>query len=69
MRTPSAVCRNGHRMSGKNLLWHTRYDPVTRERFLVRECRVCANARYRAVRLSRKRNQELEAAAALPPAA
>lgn len=60
MRTPLAVCRHGHKMSGDNLLWHTRYDKVTGAKSLVRECRACSNARYRTKRQARKRNAELE---------
>jgi hypothetical protein len=45
MRTPSLFCRNGHQMAGANLLWHTRYNDG--EKSMVRECRICANARYR----------------------
>jgi hypothetical protein len=61
-RTPSEVCRNGHPMSGDNLLWHTRYDDAGTQ-FLVRECRSCANQRYRTKRSAIRRNQELEKAA------
>jgi hypothetical protein len=50
-------------MSGDNLLWHTRYDP-TGKQFLVRECRTCANFRYRTKRNAQKRNQELDQVAA-----
>jgi hypothetical protein len=49
-------------MAGKNLLWHTRYDDAGGQ-FLVRECRTCANARYRLKRSAEKRNRELEEAA------
>jgi hypothetical protein len=66
----SEFCRNGHRMAGSNLLWHTRYD-ATGKRFLVRECRTCANKRYQAKRSAARRNQQLEkealAAATLSP--
>jgi len=58
-RTPSVSCRNGHRMTGTNLLWHTRYD-ATGKRFMVRECRACANNRYRSKRLAERRNLKLE---------
>lgn len=47
-------------MAGDNLLWHTRYDRQTGEQSLVRECRECANKRYRTKRSAAKRNQELE---------
>jgi hypothetical protein len=63
-RTPSAVCRNGHKMSGANILWHTRYDKTTGEKRMIRECRACANQRYRLNRKARKRNAELEQLAA-----
>ena len=63
MRTPTAECRKGHKMAGANILWHTRYDKTTRAKTMVRECRACANARYRAKRKARKRNQELNQAA------
>jgi hypothetical protein len=46
-------------MAGTNLLWHTRYD-ATGNRFLVRECRTCANKRYRTKRSATRRNEELE---------
>jgi hypothetical protein len=46
-------------MAGTNLLWHTRYDD-TRKQFLVRECRTCANKRYRNKRSAARRNQQLE---------
>lgn len=58
-RTPSEFCRNGHRMAGENLLWHTRYD-ATGKKFLVRECRTCANKRYRTKRSAIRRNRELD---------
>jgi hypothetical protein len=59
MRTTSEFCRNGHRMAGANLLWHTRYD-ATGKQFLVRECRTCANKRYRDKRSAARRNKELD---------
>lgn len=59
MRTPSECCRNGHQMSGSNLIWHTRYD-ATGKQFLVRECRTCANQRDRDKRSALRRNRELE---------
>jgi len=47
-------------MAGTNLLWrHTRYD-TTGKQFLVRECRTCANKRYRIKRSAARRNRELE---------
>jgi hypothetical protein len=50
-------------MGGDNLLWHTRYD-ATGKQFLVRECRTCANKRYRETRrverTAARRNQELD---------
>lgn len=52
-RKASDTCRNGHPMKDPNLIWHTRGDK------LVRECRRCANARYRANRKARKRNKAL----------
>lgn len=45
-------------MAGDNLLWHTRYDATGK--FLVRECRTCANTRYRIKRNAEKRNRKLE---------
>jgi len=59
MRTPSQFCRHGHEMAGTNLLWHTRYDS-TGEKSLVRECRSCANSRYRSKRSAARRNRELD---------
>jgi hypothetical protein len=59
MRTPSQLCRNGHEMAGDNLLWHKRYD-ATGNQFLVRECRTCANQRYRTKRSAARRNRDLE---------
>jgi hypothetical protein len=44
-------------MAGANLLWHTRYSDG--EKFMVRECRTCANERYRALRSAKRRNREL----------
>lgn len=65
MRTLSAVCRKGHKMVEENLIWHTRYKDG--QKHMVRECRTCANARYRingrARRKAKKRNQELDAMA------
>jgi hypothetical protein len=58
MRASLKMCRNGHKLAGDNLLWHTRYTS-TREKFLVRECRRCANDRYRAKRNAAKRNRAL----------
>jgi len=58
MRVLSAVCRNGHKMAGKNLLWHSRYKDGVK--LMVRECRTCANERCRANRKARKRNRELD---------
>lgn len=58
MRTPSKSCRNGHKMQGRNLLWHTRYKGELK--LMVRECRICANDRYRTNRAAAKRNRELE---------
>lgn len=52
-RTPSTTCRHGHPMKGRNLILHKRGDKTTRE------CRTCANDRYRAKRAARKRNQLL----------
>lgn len=65
-RTRSGLCRNGlHEMTGRNLLWHTRYDPKTGEKlFKWFECRACSNARYRAKRNAAKRNRELAEEAA-----
>lgn len=60
MRTFSQFCRNGHEMSGQNLIWHTRYDKETGQQSVVRECRACANRRYRTQRSAQKRNQELD---------
>ena len=62
MRVLSEFCRNHHRMAGANLLWHTRYD-ATGKRFMVRECRTCANNRYKANRDAARRNRELDQAA------
>lgn len=60
MRVLVEFCRSGlHKMTGSNLLWHTRYDK-TGAKTLKRECRACANARYRAKRGAAKRNHELE---------
>jgi hypothetical protein len=50
-------------MAGANLLWHTRYD-LAGKQFLVRECRTCANERYRNRRNAKRRNQELDQQAA-----
>lgn len=50
-------------MAGTNLLWHTRYDSISGEKFMVRECRACANKRYRVKRIAQKRNLELSQAA------
>lgn len=62
MRSPMAVCRKGnHPMTGANLLWHPRYKDG--EKYMVRECRTCANERYRANRKAAKRNQALDALA------
>jgi hypothetical protein len=58
MRVISDICRNGHPLAGANLLWHTRYDEVG-DKFMVRECRTCANARYRAKRHATRRNRQL----------
>jgi len=58
-------------MAGENLLWHTRYD-VAGKQFLVRECRTCANQRYRTKRNAERRNRELEmlaSAASVPEVA
>lgn len=50
---PSKYCRKGHLKSGKNVITHRRGDKI------VKECRTCANARYRALRTARKRNTKL----------
>jgi len=59
MRVLSPVCRNGHKMAGANLLWHTRYDEAG-NKTMVRECRACANRRYRNKRRAERRNRRLE---------
>lgn len=41
------------------MLWHTRYDSDGNQT-LVRECRSCANQRYRIKRSAIRRNRELE---------
>jgi hypothetical protein len=58
VRPPSKVCHKGHKMAGKNLLWHKRYDKSGKQ-YMARECRACANDRYRANREAKKRNREL----------
>jgi hypothetical protein len=50
---PSKFCRKGHAKTGKNVITHRRGDKI------VKECRTCANARYRALRAARKRNAKL----------
>jgi hypothetical protein len=57
MPQPQDRCRNGHKMQGRNLLWHTRYKDGIQS--MVRECRICANDRYRANRTAARRNREL----------
>lgn len=52
-------------MAGENLLWHTRYDKKTGAKTMVRECRTCANERYRNNRIAVLRNIELQALAAM----
>jgi len=54
-RKPSTFCRNGHLMAGDNLITHNRDGKITRE------CRTCANVRYRAKRKAKKRNAILMA--------
>ena len=49
-------------MAWENLLWHTRYDESGLR--WVRECRTCANKRYRIKRYAARRNEELEREAA-----
>jgi hypothetical protein len=49
----SKYCRKGHAKTGKNVIEHRRGDQI------VKECRTCANARYRALRAARKRNAKL----------
>jgi hypothetical protein len=58
MRTLSACCRHGHPMVGDNLIWHTRYKDGQKR--MVRECRSCANTRYRTNRAAAQRNLELD---------
>ena len=58
-----SVCRNGHQLKKPNLILHRRVNKKTGEVKIVRECRKCANARYRrmrkAARLAKKRNKKL----------
>lgn len=58
-RKPSETCRNGHPMKDPNLIWHTKANGKR-----VRECRTCANLRYRILRKAQKRNALLGANAA-----
>ncbi len=52
-RKPQNTCRNHHPMEDPNIIYHTRGDKR------VRECRECANARVRAARKAKKRNEVL----------
>ncbi len=51
----------GHKMAGKNLLWHKRYDKSGKQ-YMARECRACSNQRYRINRKVKKKNRELDKA-------
>lgn len=61
MRPPSKVCPRGHKMAGKNLLWHKRYDKAGKQ-YMARECRACANDRYRINRKVKKQHKKQDEA-------
>jgi len=46
-------CRQGHLKMGANVIEHRRGDKI------IKECRQCANARYRLKRAAKRRNEEL----------
>jgi hypothetical protein len=50
---PSDRCRKGHLKMGTNVIEHRRGG------LIIKECRKCANARYRLKRAAKRRNQEL----------
>jgi hypothetical protein len=50
---PSQYCRKGHKKTGKNVIKHVRNGKV------IKECRTCTNARYRAIKAARRRNAKL----------
>ncbi len=52
-RKAKDTCRNGHPMKDPNLIWHKRGEKQ------IRECRACANLRYRSNRKAKKRNKAL----------
>lgn len=52
-RKASPYCKKGHLKAGENVIEHRRGDKI------IRECRSCANERYRALRKARRRNAKL----------
>jgi hypothetical protein len=49
----SKYCRKGHLKAGKNVIIHRRAGKI------IKECRTCTNARYRAIKAAKRRNAKL----------